>query len=244
MRLREIRLERFRNHAMTAIECAERQNVFLGNNGEGKTNILEAISFLCLTKSFYAASDATVAQLGEKGFAVSGDAVSDIDVGYRIAVSYEVESREKSIIINQSPVDNRSSVIGMFPVVVLSPENGSVTAGTPSDRRRFIDIVISQSSREYLEELIEYRRILRQRNRILFDTKISQRDALDVLEPWNEELVQCGAQIVLRRARFVGEFRQYLVDAFIHIAGELELPSIVYDPSFPIDVNASADEIR
>jgi DNA replication and repair protein RecF len=244
MRLREIRLERFRNHAMTVIECAERQNVFLGNNGEGKTNILEAISFLCLTKSFYAASDATVVQLGKTGFTVTGDALSDIDVGYRIGVSYDVGSREKNIVINQSPVDSRSSVIGMFPVVVLSPENGTVTTGTPSDRRRFIDIVISQSSREYLEELIEYRRILRQRNRILFDAKMSQREALDVLEPWNESLVQCGAHIFQRRARFIGEFKPFLVDAFNKIVGGSEVPSISYEASLHADVNASVDSIR
>lgn len=231
MTFKEVRLKNFRNHEATRIECALGRNVFLGNNGEGKTNILEAISYLCLTKSFYASSDSTAVKIGQPGFSVTAQAVSDIDVSYDISVSYNKEAKEKRIAVNKGVVGDKSSVIGMFPVVVLSPENANVTSGTPADRRRFIDVVISQSNKSYLQDLIEYRRILRQRNRILFEGKVGQRAPQDILEPWNENMVKRGAQISQRRAQFVEEFSPYLVKAFVEIAGKGEEPSIGYDSS-------------
>jgi DNA replication and repair protein RecF len=156
--------------------------------------------------------------------------VSDINVEYEIRVLYSSEKREKEITINKGTILNKSSVIGMFPVVVLSPENGAVTSGAPADRRRFVDIVVSQSSKSYLEDLMEYRRILRQRNRILLDGKLAQKPAGELLEPWNEALIKRGAQISLRRARFVQEFAPYLTDAFRRITGDDEHPSIGYSP--------------
>jgi DNA replication and repair protein RecF len=230
MRFKDLQLHNFRNHNSTKIECAEDRNLFLGNNGEGKTNLLEAISYLCLTKSFYAATDATAVQIGQSSFTVTGDAVSDIDVAYEIKVSYAADTREKEISINKGLVSNKSSVIGMFPVVVLSQENGALTSGAPADRRKFVDIVVSQSSKSYLEDLIEYRRVLRQRNRILLDAKLTQRYSPDLLEPWNEPLIKRGAQISHRRGQFVQEFVPYLIDAFERIAGAGEHPSIAYGP--------------
>ncbi len=235
MKFREVQLQNFRNHEATQIKCALGRNVFLGNNGEGKTNILEAISYLCLTKSFYASSDATAVQIGQSGFTVTAQAVSDIDVSYLIDVSYSKEAKEKRIAVNKGVVEDKSSVIGMFPVVVLSPENANITSGTPANRRRFIDVVISQSNKSYLRNLVEYRRILRQRNRILFEAKTGQRNTRELLEPWNENLIRQGTEISLRRAKFVEEFLPYLVDAFVEIAGTGEEPSIGYDSSIKTD---------
>ena len=229
MRLTNVRLHHFRNHASTEFLCAQERNVFLGNNGEGKTNILEAISYLCLTKSFYASSDSMAVQIGEPGFRISAAACSDIGVSYQIEVAYDGQTKQKEIVINKSPVQNRSLVVGMFPVVVLSPENGNVTSGTPSDRRKFIDVVISQSNRSYLEDLIEYRRILRQRNRILFEARIQQRDCWGLLEPWSESLVRRGVQIVRRREKFVSDFQPHLAAAYQRIAGESERPELAYE---------------
>jgi DNA replication and repair protein RecF len=244
MKFREVQLQTFRNHAATELACAPGRNVFFGNNGEGKTNILEAISYLCLTKSFYASSDATAVQFGQPGFTVSAKAVSDIDVSYRIDVSYVKETKEKNIAVNNGIIEDKPSVIGMFPVVVLSPENANVTSGTPADRRRFIDVVISQSNKAYLQDLIEYRRILRQRNRILFEAKTGQRTSQDLLEPWNENLVRRGSHISQRRDQFVQEFSPYLLEAYTQIAGNREQPSIAYDSSIKIDGLLTVEQIQ
>jgi len=241
MKFREVQLQAFRNHDASRITCAPGRNVLLGNNGEGKTNILEAISYLCLTKSFYASSDTTAVQIGRAGFAISAKAISDIDVPYEIEVSYDKELKEKRIAVNKSSIEDRSSVVGMFPVVVLSPENANVTSGTPADRRRFLDVVISQSNKSYLQDLIEYRKILRQRNRILLESKGGQAIGRELLEPWDESLIKRGTQISLRRAQFVYEFSPYLVDAFIQIAGKAEQPAIEYESSISVHAEETAE---
>ncbi len=231
MRFKEIQLQSFRNHERSRIECAPGRNVFLGNNGEGKTNILEAISYICLTKSFYSSSDATAVQIGQPGFTVTAVVTSDIEVSYTVEVSYKKEEKEKKIIVNRGIVDDRSSMIGMFPVVVLSPENGNVTSGPPADRRRFMDVVISQSNKAYLQDLIEYRRILRQRNRILLENKMGSIASRETMEPWNENLAKTGSRITVQRSKFVKEYMPYLHNVFVSIAGDGEVPSIEYDPS-------------
>ena len=244
MRFREVQLQTFRNHKATRLECASGRNVLLGNNGVGKTNVLEAISYLCLTKSFYASSDATAVYIGEAGFNVSAKTVSDINVPYDIEVSYKKEGKEKKITINKGLIDDRSSVIGMFPVVILSPENANITSGMPGDRRRFIDVVISQSNKSYLQDLIEYRKILRQRNRILLESRGEQRVSQAVLEPWNEALVGRGAQISLHRSQFVEEFSPYLVNAFLDLAGSGEEPSIEYHSSIMANSSMGVEELK
>ncbi len=243
MRFKEIQLQSFRNHEQSKIECAPGRNVFLGNNGEGKTNILEAISYLCLTKSFYSSSDGTAVQIGQAGFRVTATAVSDIGVTYSIEISYKKEEREKTITINKGVVEDKSSAIGIFPVVVLSPENGNVTAGTPADRRRFMDVVVSQSNRAYLQDLMEYRRILRQRNRILLDARLGLRIARESLEPWNESLLKTGSRISVQRSAFVEEFSPYLHKAFASIAGKDEEPYIEYEPSICADNCSDAEAV-
>jgi len=244
MKFGELRLQTFRNHEATELGCAPGRNVILGNNGEGKTNILEAISYLCLTKSFYASSDSTAVQFGQPGFSVSAKAVSDIGVSYEIDISFSKETKEKKIAINKGVVEDRSSVIGMFPVVVLSPENANVTSGTPADRRRFLDVVISQSNKSYLQDLIEYRRILRQRNRILFEAKAGKTTPQDILEPWDENLVKRGSQISRHRAQFVQEFLPFLIDTYKEIAGRGEDPSIGYDSSIRVDDSLKMEETQ
>jgi DNA replication and repair protein RecF len=183
-------------------------------------------------------------QFGQSGFTVSAIAVSDIDVSYKIEVSYSRDAKEKKIAVNNGVIEDKSSVIGMFPVVVLSPENANVTSGTPADRRRFIDVVISQSNKSYLQDLIEYRRILRQRNRVLFESKAGQRTSQDLLEPWNENLIKRGSQISQRRAQFVQEFSPYLVDAYVRITGKEEGPSIRYDSSIKTDNSLTIEQAQ
>ncbi|MBI3006388.1 MAG: DNA replication/repair protein RecF, partial [Ignavibacteriales bacterium] len=227
MKIRSLQLNNFRNHKATAVQCGEQSNVFVGENGEGKTSILEAISFLCLTKSFYAGSDTSAVQIGERGFDVTGELVADKGVEYRIALGYNASDKEKTFLVNRSPLEKLSAAIGMFPVVVLSPENGAITAGAPSERRKFLDLVLSQSNKSYLADLLEYRRVLRQRNKILLDAKFSRQDPVSLLEPWNDSLIRHGSKIALRRMSFVEEFNPYVTRVYEEISGGAEKPAIV-----------------
>ena len=229
MRIVRAQLRQFRNHDCTELEFGATTNALLGNNGEGKTNVLEALSFLCLTKSFYAASDATVLQKGKDLFEVKGTLLSDVGIEHAVRAVYESQSNQKKVFIDGKEPERLSSVIGQFPIVVLSPENSNITFGTPADRRRFMDLVIAQSSGVYFEDLLEYRRVLRQRNKILSDIHRGF-GGTDLLEPWNETLVAHGAKLLLKRAQFFDEFAPYIKRAYGSIAQETETPVVEYLP--------------
>lgn len=244
MKIRSIHVQKFRNHTNTDVVFGGGINAVLGENGEGKTNLLEAISYLCLTKSFFGSTDGIVLQVGENQFEVAGELESDAGIRYHIGVAYNGVEGEKQFKINKAPVGKFSEVVGLFPVVVLSPESGTITTGAPADRRKFLDFVISQSSKVYLEDLLEYRRVLRQRNKVLFDAKISRSDCTEVLEPWNEELVDRGAKITARRRIFVQELQPFVLDAYQRIAGRVEEPAMQYEPSVAHTEGTSEEELR
>lgn len=228
MVLTKIHLSNFRNHADTSIHFGNGVNALLGYNGQGKTNILEAISYLGLTKSFYASGDATVLQIGKEGFDIDGSIRSDSGVTHQIEVRYERPSGKKRLLIDRAQPETMAAVIGRFPVVILSPENSRVTSGGPGDRRRFLDILLSQVSAAYLADLLEYRRVLRQRNKILGDAKVSGADCEEMLAPWTEALITRGSRIIERRARFASEFQPYMLEGYHTLVPEGEEPEFRY----------------
>ncbi len=199
--------------------------MLLGRNGQGKTNILEAISYLSLTKSFYASSDATAVRFGTDAFTVEGEIVTGSGLRYTVQVAYGVGGGEKVFTVNNTRPESLASVIGTFPVVILSPENNAITFGGPSARRRFMDLTLSQVSRVYLDDVLEYRRILRQRNRLLSDARSSGGNIASMLEPWTIGLVQYGSRIVKRRQEFVKEFEGYIERSYKTLVESGEEPA-------------------
>jgi len=233
MRIVRAELRQFRNHDCTKLEFGAAANVLVGDNGHGKTNILDALSFLCLTKSFYAGSDLTALQKGKEFFEVQGAIQSDVAIEHDVRVVYDSRTSQKKFFIDGNEPESFSSVIGQFPIVVLSPENAAITFGAPAERRRFLDIVIAQSSRGYLQDMLEFRRALRQRNKILSE---ATRGAVDIasLEPWDETLCLRGAKLFLKRASFFAEFAPYILRAYRALASETELPAVEYIPQIPV----------
>lgn len=244
MRLTSVRLVNFRNHSETQLLPADRLNVLLGENGEGKTNVLEAISYLCLTKSFFAGSDRVALQLGKEHFLVEGSFLSDKGIGHSVRIAYSGAENRKRVWVNKAEPETFSEVMGQFPVVVLSPESYAITHGAPAERRKFLDLVIAQASKLYLEHLIEYRRCLKQRNKILFDARVTRQDPAEALEPWNISFAEHGAQIIARRLVFLQEFREYVADAFQKLTGEQETPAMRYEGSFAVEAGQAAEDIQ
>lgn len=245
MRVTLLKIRSFRNHRESVFEFGQGANILLGDNGQGKTNVLEAISYLCLTKSFYATSDSHAVMIGADLFEVEGDLQSDTGREAHARVAYQLSTGEKVVTVNRNKIDPFSTIIGRFPIVISSPEHGSITSGGPAERRRFVDFVISQASTSYLNALMEFRRVLKQRNKILIDGKILRRDVGDTLPPWDEQLVEYGASLIEHRARFVGEFREYIASSYLQLAGEGEEPSISYQPSVEaVDASMLRDNFR
>ncbi|GJQ20257.1 MAG: DNA replication and repair protein RecF [Bacteroidia bacterium] len=244
MKVVSVEIRNFRNHTDTTLECGGGLNVLVGNNGEGKTNVVEAISYLSLTKSFYAASDAVVLQVGRDEFALKGDFSGDTGVRRHVEVRYRRDTARKTFLVDHTAAESLASVVGEFPVVVLSPEQTGITMGAPTERRRFLDLVIAQASKTYLQDLLEYRRILRQRNKILLDARIQRREPGDALEPWNKSLVETGSALMERRAAFFASFKDALERAYRTLAGNEEHPGADYVPSFKVPSWSDPKEIR
>jgi DNA replication and repair protein RecF len=244
LRLLEIIVETFRNHNHSRLACARGGNVFTGKNGAGKTNLLEAISYLCLTKSFYAANDGVTTKIGNNRFSISGIMESDYGTTYSVSVEYNKETGTKTYIINHTKVEQASKAIGQFPVVIVSPEHSAITFGSPNDRRVFVDLALSQTHRSYLEQLLEYRRVVRQRNRILFHGKETGMFHGSELEPWNEFLIKTGSAITQKRSEFVEELTPQVVAAYEKLTGNNELPSIRYESSILIEHGFTLQDIE
>ncbi len=228
MNVTQIRLTNFRNHESSTIVFGPGFNVLLGSNGQGKTNVLEAISYLSLTKSFYAANDSTTLQIGKEFFEINGTLVTQDEFENRVCVTYQNATGEKQFTINRSRPETLGSVIGRFPIVILSPENNAITFGAPLERRKFLDLILSQISRVYFDDLLEYRRALKQRNKILTDLRIYQRGGEDLLDPWTAELINYGSRIIHRRRQFINEFEIYVKRAYYDVVQNHEEPRADY----------------
>jgi DNA replication and repair protein RecF len=248
MYLSSLYLRNFRNHSLTSIDCGRGINFLLGNNGQGKTNVVEAISYLCLTKSFYAGSDALVLKFGEGMFEVEGTLVSDEGRPSEVRVAYLAESNEKYYMVNRHRIEPLSSVIGRFPIVVFSPEHGAITTGGPAERRKFLDLVISQSNPGYFQSLLDYRNVLKQRNRVLLDLKMNRAGGPGVLEAWDEQLVRHGCVLWAKRRTFAAEFEPIVRSVYARFVDAGEEPTLSYAPigqgDFPGTPDALADAFR
>lgn len=227
MRNRRLTLHNFRNHSETSVEWASHLNIITGPNGAGKTNLIDAVHYLCMSRSFVSNSDQYVVGDEETGFLIRGDFEGEIRKQFSVSCSYS-RGEGKRIFVNDSPLEKHSDLIGMVPVVVLSPEDRRLTAEGPAERRAFLDGFISQISVSYLKDLIAYRRVRKQRNRLLQEFRGPERELKLLIEPWDSQLVEAGSRIVATRAVVLERFRAYLETQYSSISG-LELkPDLAY----------------
>ncbi len=224
-------LTNFRNHEDSSIEFADGVNFITGPNAQGKTSILEGLSYVCLTKSFLQQPEKSVVRFEADTLCVDASVEKDRGTPHEVKITYERKSGKKYI-LDGNEVRRAADVVGMFPVVILHPGNLTLTGGGPSDRRKFLDMILSQVSKSYLEESIEYARALKQRNRVLLDGRLTGRLDLGILDAWTDALVAHGAQIVERRSSFVKEFREVFVSAYDWLVKYYETPDMIYMPSF------------
>ena len=230
MRLTRLRLHAFRAHHATEVELAPGVNLFAGPNGAGKTNLLEGIHYLSLGKSFLTSTDAHVVQRGAPHFEVEGSFEGERRSSFTVKVVV-VPGEGKRAFVNGSPLDRLADLVGQVPTVVISPADAELTAGGPSERRRFLDTTLSQAYPVYLDDLIKYRRALRQRNALLQSVRRGKALAPGTMDAWDEELTVLGSRIIERRASFLDGFAGRLAEAFELLNAVGEVPSLTYAPS-------------
>ena len=220
-------------------------NVFLGNNGVGKTNILEGIHCLALGKSQRSAKDYDMMKIYEDFYHISGQGILRNGADIEIDIIYEGKSKKKTLKINESTQKSLSNLIGKIGLVSFSPEDTIITTGSPIFRRRFLDITLSQVSRAYLKNLQDYHEILTQRNSLLknLSRKGQIRKKIDgELYIWTEKLVEVGAKITNRRFVGITEIAKKSNPIYKKITGGVESFSVNYLPSIKFDFESVSIE--
>ncbi len=146
-----------------------------------------------------------------------------------IEVIYSSKENKKVINLNNKSIKKVSNLIGKFPMVTLTPSDHSITKGAPADRRKFVDSVISQSSKTYLKILIDYNKTLRQRSALLYQIRENYNPTLfDQLDTWTVSLINLGSEIIDHRIKFVKTFHDYIKESYKIIMNSAEEPSIEY----------------
>lgn len=228
MILRKLKLRNFRNYAQVELDLAKEINFIKGLNAQGKSNLLEAIYCLSLTRSFRAASDQELLQVGAESFEVTGEYVDEHHTEHVLAIYYR-QSQGKQISLDRKRLTRYAVVVGKFPIVLFSPESHRITAGPPAERRRFMDVLLSQGSSVYLADLQEYQRVLRQRNALLLQARSFQTITTDrTLAAWDESLALYGCKIIQARYQFVQQNAEFLQRAYEDISASPHSLQLAY----------------
>jgi DNA replication and repair protein RecF len=209
--LKNLILTNFKNYELTEIEFSPKINCFVGNNGVGKTNILDAIHYLSLAKSFFNNIDNISIRHGEDYFIIQGTMSRD-DGDDQIYCAFQ-KQKQKLLKRNGKEYQKLSDHVGRYPVVMISPADSALISGGSEDRRRFMNKIISQYNAEYLDSVLLYNKTLQQRNRLLKDFRSSGKFDSDMLTIWDAQLIKFGNFIYSQRDLLVKElipvFQEY-----------------------------------
>ncbi len=207
MIVKKIELENFRNYKSLDLEINQGKNILYGNNAQGKTNILEAIYICSTTKSHRSNKDIELIKFNEKEahiklFLEKKDKEFRIDVHLR-------KNKTKGIAVNGIPIKRASELFGIFNVIFFAPEDLNIIKNGPSERRRFMDLELCQLDKMYVHNLINYNKVLNQRNRLLKDISFNPK-LEETLDVWDEQLVLYGKEIIKKREEFIKQISKII----------------------------------
>jgi len=237
MVLQSLQLKNYRIHTDSFLNFSDGINFIVGENGQGKTTILEAIYSLCTTKNFKASSEQELLQFSSTECEVTGtfqEYTSD-----NVRIYYSASENKRSFLVNGKQIYRPSEIIGKFPIVLLTPEDHQLTQGAPVDRRKFVDAILSQSNPLYMETLLDYSKTIKHRSFLLNKMKEDFRSvSFDELEAWNAKMVGAGSSLIAYRKKFLTLFNAYLLQAYSSILNHEEIPFIDYQTTI---ANGEAD---
>lgn len=219
MRLTSLTLEHFRSYERAELALGDADvQFFVGENGTGKTNLLESISVLAFSKSFLPVEEEHLRTWGAEFYRVRGAAISDAKEVKTLEVVSQAEPRRQKACFRNDVRVPIAELVGQLPVVIFLPQDLTLFTGPPADRRRFLDQILCQVSPEYFVAVVEYQKVLRQRNALL--KRIASGVALRAeMDPWDERLASRAAAITLLRLELIETFGMALREE-IEVLGE------------------------
>ncbi|QOW09650.1 DNA replication/repair protein RecF [Kaistella flava (ex Peng et al. 2021)] len=227
MIVNNLKIQNFKNHQERDFDFSKQINCFVGNNGVGKTNILDALHYLSMAKSFLGNKDLNNIKTDEDFFTIEGT----IDDGEKenIIKIQQPKDAKKIIKKNDKSYDRMADHIGFLPSVIISPYDSNLISDSGESRRKFLDAMISQTDSEYLFNLIQYQKTVQQRNALLKDFAKNRYFDADSLEIYNEPLSKFGTRIFEKRREFTDSIVPLIQNYYEIISKGKEKISVIYE---------------
>ena len=232
MYIESIELKDYRNYTDLHMDFSRGTNILCGDNAQGKTNILEAVYVCATTKSHRGSKDRELIRFGQEESHIKMIVRKD-NVPYRIDMHLK-KNKPKGVAVNGIPIRRASELFGIVNVVFFSPEDLNIIKNGPAERRRFIDLELCQLNKLYVHALVQYNRVVTQRNKLLKELAFRP-DYEDTLDVWDMQMVQYGREVMKYRAEFVEELNGIILSIHQQLSGKKEDLQIIYEPNTPAD---------
>ena len=241
MELQSLRLVNYRNYTDLTLNFSDGVNVFLGENAQGKTNLLESIYVLALARSHRTSSDKDLIRWQEKEATISGRVKKSIS---DTPLSLHFSNKGKKARVNHLEQSKLSQYIGQLNVILFAPEDLELVKGAPSVRRRFIDMEFGQMNPLYLYNTTQYRRILKERNAYLKRLQMKQTTDTIFLDVLTEQLVDIGSQVLLARQTFLERLEVAAQPIHAEISNKRETLTLRYQTSLDFEKETDLGTIK
>lgn len=239
MRLSRLVLRHFRNLRNQELELPSEGVALIGDNAQGKSNFLEAVYYLETLRSFRSARDDQLVRFGEDVFRIVGTAEGGSDgSATEVAAAFQRRGRRKKVTIDGRESERLTDGLGRLSAVIFSPADVDLVSGGPSERRRFLDIVLSLNEDGYVKALQDYRKILQRRN-----ASLKAGAPGSAVAAWEPGFVRAGAAIMAARGRWVGDKCEAFGDYYARVSDDARAV-MTYSPDVTVPEGADADEIE
>lgn len=229
MYIKDLRLTNFKNYHEANLSFTDKINCFIGANGAGKTNLLDAIHYLSFCKSYFNPIDSQNIRHGEDFFAIHGIYLKNGNENTGKISCVQKRNQRKQFMLNGKEYDRLADHIGSYPLVMISPYDRDLINEGSEARRKYVDSVISQFDKLYLDNLINYNKALYQRNSLLKEFAERRYFDRNLIEVWDGQLIKYGTAIHQKRRDFIRDFLPVFNQYFSIISGGRETVSIDYD---------------
>ncbi|MFO3689595.1 DNA replication/repair protein RecF [Staphylococcus felis] len=240
MKLKTLQLENYRNYENIMLQCHSEVNILIGENAQGKTNLLESIYMLALAKSHRTTNDRELIHFNEEYAKIEGE------LNFRhglIPLTMFITKKGKKVKVNHLEQSRLTQYIGNLNVVLFAPEDLNIVKGSPQVRRRFIDMELGQISNLYLNDLSQYQRILKQRNHYLKQLQLKQKTDTTMLEVLNHQFAAYAVKVTQRRAQFIQELEHLAEPIHTGITNGNEKLTLKYLPSVKLEDGTQDEDV-
>jgi DNA replication and repair protein RecF len=226
MFLKELKLTDYRNYARLQLSFGEGIQIIHGENGQGKTNLLESIYYLAITKSFRMAKEKEILRQDQPYFEIVGE-FAGRENPFTVRTYWDRENK-KNFWMNSSKVNGLQDYIGTIPIVLLIPSDLAITKGAPGERRRFFDLLLGQAQGKYLKNLVHYKKLLKNRSLILLEENPDK----TLFESYTHKMAEIADELCQERLLLVNWLNEKLEETYSRISGKTDKVYLDYKPSF------------